>query len=152
MACNNACYQKSVLDAYSTTLTNVAVNAKVPFTANYILHGVSISDNIANSTIYLNKPGLYQVIFSAVAANQTDTSGIISVQLKRNDIKVPGAVSSETSESTTSYVDIGFSSIVEVDSVCPCSGTGTNQIALTFENVGIAATYANVKINVVKLA
>lgn len=151
MNCNNL-YKKSVLDAYSIASTNVAVNALVPFTTNYIKTGVSISDSVAASTINLNKSGIYLITFGATVANQAASAGDVTIQIYRNGTEVPGAVATESSSGPTDLASISISTIIQVDDVCPCSGMGYTNIPITFVNKGVASVISNVKIVAIKLA
>jgi hypothetical protein len=74
------------------------------------------------------------------------------VQLYRNNIAVPGAVTTVNSSTTTDIENIDFSALIEVEEVCPCAGTGKTAIPLNFINTGVGATYSNINVTVVKEA
>lgn len=149
MACNK-CYQKSALTAYTNTNTTVTTGNAVPLANNYLLTGSSITHTTGSTAINLVKSGLYLVTFSATLV-EAGTAGNVTLQLYRKGVAVPSAITSSAS-STTDIEDIGASTLIEVDNVCPCGGVGVSAIPLTLVSTGVGATYNNISVTVVKLA
>lgn len=150
MNCNRN-FQKSALDTYTIQETAVATNAALPLELNYISTGSSISHTAGSTTINLLKSGLYLVTFSAVGAEST-TAGEVTIQLYRNGVAVPGALATITSANTTDALNFSFTSLIQTKDVCPCASVGNPSIPLTFMNMGVAATFSNIKVTVTKLA
>ena len=144
MACRR--YQKSTLYAYTQASQSVEVNLPVAFN-NSQKTGCSIELETPN-IIELCNPGLYLVEFNGSAAT-SGTAGDITVQLQRNGVNVPGALATNTSSATTDIESLSFSTIIDV---LPSCCAVNNQTNLAVINSGVAATFANVTINIVKLA
>lgn len=104
-----------------------------------------------DNAIWLLKKGLYLVAFSA-SGSFTTTAGEVSLQLYRNGVAVPTGIVTQTPTATTDIENFSTATIVEVRDACPCAGTGTQSIDLTFVNTGVAATYSYFNVSVVKLA
>lgn len=139
--------QKSSLSVWNSTSQTIVTNSSLNF-LNYQKTGCSIKFNSGSASINLAKPGLYYVTLSATGV-EGGTAGDITIQMFNNGIAVPGATASENSATTTSIVNLGFSSIILVKPSCP---TTSNSSVLTFVNTGVGATYSNVIANVFKLA
>lgn len=144
MSCNNR-YKKSTLNAYSQSNLTVETDGLLSF-ANFKETGCSIRFN-GGTSINVDKPGLYQVIFNANAA-ESAAAGNIAVQLYRNGMEVPGAIAEAESGETTDIENLAFSTIVEVPPSCCCVD---NDTILTVVNIGVSAVYSNANISVVKL-
>ena len=144
MACRR--YQKSTLYAYTQASQSVGVNLPVAFN-NSQKTGCSIELETPNM-IELCNPGLYLVEFNSSAAT-SETAGDITVQLQRNGVNLPGTLATNTSSATTHIQSLSFSTIIDVLPLCCAVNNQTN---LSVGNTGIAATFANVAINIVKLA
>lgn len=144
MTCSK--YQKSTLYAYTQASQSVGVNLPVAFNNNQKT-GCSIELETPN-IIELCNSGLYLVEFNGSAAT-SETAGDITVQLQRNGVNVSGALATNTSSATTDIESLSFSTIIDV---LPSCCAVNNQTSLSVVNTGIAATFANVAINIVKLA
>lgn len=144
MTCSNK-YKKSTLRAYTDTTQVIAPNGLIPF-ANYKNTGCSINLN-GETSVKLNKPGLYQITFNGYVVESTATGDII-VQLMSNGSKVNGAVAAANSSVTTDLENLSFSTIIDVAPSCNCVD---NDVVLTVLNEGVAASFGNVNLTVVKL-
>lgn len=106
----------------------------------------------------INNPSIIkfgQYVDSHIALKRflnTITAGEVSLQLYRNGVAVPTGIVTQTPTATTDIESFSTATIVEVKEVCPCAGTGTQSIDLTFANTGVAATYTYFNVSVVKLA
>lgn len=143
MSCNR--YRKSTLNAYTQSNQAVAANGLIPF-ANFKRTGESIRFN-GGTSVNIDKPGLYQVIFNGIVS-ETTTAGNVILQLHRNGIAVPGAIAEAQSGSATDIENLAFATIIEVSPSCCCVD---NDSVLTVVNTGVGATLANANITVVKL-
>lgn len=143
MACSNK-YKKSTLRAYTDTTQVVAENGLIPF-VNYKDTGCSI-DFSGGTSVKINKPGLYQVTFNGYVVESTATGDII-VQLMNNGSKVSGAVA-EANSSTTDIENLSFTTIIDVAPSCNCIDNG---VVLTVLNEGVAASFGNTNLTIIKL-
>lgn len=138
-----------MVDSYNIQSQTVDANGLLTFPINSILTGCTVSHAAGSTTFSLNKPGLYFVAFNAVGTISGATAGVITVQLQNNGIAVPGALSSDTSASTTDVRNISFTKVIRVNPSC-CAVN--NQANLTFVNTGLGAIYTNANVVITKLA
>lgn len=138
---------KSVLDTYTLTDTAVAVNGLLPLEQNQLLTGCAITHTPGSTAIILNEPGLYLVNFD-VEGFVTGETGVLTAQLFKNGVAVPGATATSSSTSATNIETVGFSKIIQVKPSC-C--VVDNTASLTFVNTGVASTYTTINVNVIKL-
>lgn len=133
---------KSLLYEVNTSSTLVSASTGIiPLTNIVRRYGPSITQS--GNSVLLNDPGYYQVnvqvAFSAPAA------GVIGLTLQQDGSQVLGATGAETiTTATTEVRTISFSTIVRV--TC-----GNAPSTLTLVNSGLAATYTNVAISVIKV-
>ena len=138
-----------MVDSYNIQSQTVDVNGLLTFSINSILTGCTVSHTAGSTTFSLNKPGLYFVSFNAVGTISGATAGVITVQLQNNGTAVPGALSSDTSASTTDVRNLSFTKVIRVNPSC-CAVN--NQANLTFVNTGLGAIYTNANVVITKLA
>ena len=138
-----------MVDSYNIQSQTVDVNDLLTFSINSILTGCTVSHTAGSTTFSLNKPGLYFVSFNAVGTISGATAGAITVQLQNNGTAVPGALSSDTSASTTDVRNLSFTKVIRVNPSC-CAVN--NQANLTFVNIGLGAIYTNANVVITKLA
>lgn len=138
---------KSVLDTYTLTDTTVAVNGLLPLEQNQLLTGCAITHAPGSTSIILNEPGLYLVNFDAEGFITGET-GVLTAQLFKNGVAVPGATATSNSTSATNAETVGFSKIIQVKPSCCVVDNTAN---LTFVNTGVASTYITINVNVIKL-
>lgn len=138
---------KSVLDTYTLTDTAVAANGLLPLEQNQLLIGCAITHTPGSTTIILNEPGLYLVNFDA-DGYVTGETGVLTAQLFKNGVAVPGATATSSLTSATNIETVGFSKIIQVKPSC-C--VVDNTASLTFVNTGVASTYTTINVNVIKL-
>ena len=107
-----------MLDIYSNNVT-VAEQSPIPFNSTNVDKGCGIT-RPGTVTIQFNKCGVYKVDFNATAT--ADTAGTIIVQLRKNGIVQPQAISSQTAADTTSSYALSFSTLIQVDrNNCKCN-------------------------------
>jgi len=75
---------------------------------------------------------------SVDAVGTSATTGDVTIQMYKNGVAVPQAVSTDTIATADDLSALGFTTLVNVDSNgCSCCNTST---VLTFMNTGIANT------------
>lgn len=134
-----------MIEVYSK---NVAVTAEsaVPFNNVTIKKGCTVEES-APSTIQLNKCGIYMV--SCDASITAETDGDIALQLYKNGIAQPQAISTATGAADTP-VSMGFTTLVQVsenNTRCCCSSPTTLQIVSS----GVDVTINNINVCVTKV-
>lgn len=136
-----------MLEVYSKNV-NVAENANIPLTTVALLKGTS-TQLLGASTIQLNKCGVYEVTVSGSVVGSA--AGEIIVQLEKNGVAQPQAVSLITAADATSQLPFSFTTLVQVPDNnyinCPCATTTT----ISLRNTGIEATYSTINVTVVRI-
>lgn len=133
---------KSNIFAVNTTSTAVTANSTIPVTT--IVRRYGCDTNLLGNAITLNAPGYYLVNVSATFT--APVAGNVAISLQDDGTIVPGATGASTiTTATTQLQTISFTAIVRV--FC-----GSTPDALTLVNTGVAATFSNVAIDVVKIA
>ena len=133
-----------MLQAYSTNLS-VAENTPVQFN-NVVTKGCTVTMS-GNSTINLNKCGVYCVEMDAFG--EAGAVGDITLQLYKNGIAQEGAISTVTG-ATGDNDTLSFKALVQVqtnNTPCPC----TAPVTLQLMNNGVAVTGLHANIVVTKL-
>ena len=134
-----------MISSYNITTQTVAANGLLTFTTDRILTGCTATRD--GNTFQLNKPGYYYVTFNAVAA-ATEAVGELVVELQNNGVAVPGAEAASTTTTAGTNDNYAFAIIIKVPPSC-CAIDNTAK--LTLVNTGVAATFANVNVNITKL-
>ncbi len=136
-----------MLEVYSKNVT-VAANGLIPLTTVALLKGVS-TQLLGASTIQFNKCGIYEVTISGSIIGSA--AGEIIVQLEKNGIAQPQAVSLITAADATSQIPFSFTTLIQVPDSnninCPCSTTTT----IDLRNAGIEATYSTIDVTAVRV-
>lgn len=137
-----------MLDTYNSVTQNVAVNSNLTFNTDRIDRGGATSHEAGSDIIKLLAPGTYEVSFNGIATATAAATAPIIVQLYGNDVAIPGGIASELSESTTDFVNLSFSVLVDV---YPSYYYVNNTVSLSIRNVGIAANFNNANVVVTKV-
>lgn len=136
-----------MLEVYSKNV-NVAENANIPLTTVALLKGTS-TQLLGASTVQLNKCGVYEVTVSGSVIGSA--AGEIIVQLEKNRIAQPQAVSLITAADATSQMPFSFTTLVQVPDNnyinCPCATTTT----ISLRNAGIEATYSTIDVVAIRV-
>ena len=136
-----------MLEVYSKNVT-AAENANIPLTTVALLKGTS-TQLLGTSTIQLNKCGIYEVTVSGSVIGSA--AGEIVVQLEKNGVAQPQAVSFITAADATSQMPFSFTTLVQVPGNnnvnCPCATT----TAISLRNAGIEATYSTIDVTAVRV-
>lgn len=136
-----------MLEVYSK---NVNALANAPITLNNVALLKGNSTQLQGvSTIQLNKVGIYEVTVSAVAT--ASTVGEISIQLEKNDVLQPQAVSAVTAADTTSSYSLGFTTLVQVTQNNNYNCICTIPTSIDIINTGVAATFNSITVTVVRV-
>ena len=122
-----------MIQAYSQ---NITVNASqpIPFYSVAVDKGCSVSQN-GSTTFNLNKCGVYQVCVGVSAAAAE------TIQLYKDGVALPGAVSTGTSPSFVSFVQVDHD-----NTCCPCTSPTSLQVMAEAEGTLTEASIAIHKI------
>ncbi len=134
-----------MLEAYSKSV-NISENGSVPFTNTKLVKGCT-AELQGESTVVLNKCGVYRVTFNASVT--AGTAGAMSFALSKNGIIQSDTEVTETASDTTSSETFGFETFVQVpksNNNCPCTVPTT----ISVENTGVAVS-GDVKILIDKV-
>lgn len=138
-----------MLYTYTNTTQSVAVNGVISFNTNG-KKTCNITHNEGTGSIVIRKPGIYMVHFNASGANSTLVSGNLVVQMLLNGAAVPGSTTTAASSGSTDIEAIGFNSIIAALPNC-CLMRTNSPTVLTFVNAGVAATYSNAAVTIVRV-
>lgn len=132
---------KSNISVVTTASSAVVAGGTLPLTTIVRRYGCSL--NQSGNSILLNDSGYYLV--NVTATFTAPATGVITLVLNQNGSAVTGATGSSTiTTATTEVRTISFSAIVRV--VC-----GATPSTLSLTDTGVAATFSNIAINVVKI-
>lgn len=136
-----------MLEVYSKNV-NTAANGLIPLTTVALLKGTS-TQLLGTSTIQFNKCGIYEVTVSGSVIGSA--AGEVIVQLEKNGVAQPQAVSLITTADATSQIPFSFTTLIQVPDNnninCPCSTTTT----IDLRNAGIEATYSTIDVTAVRI-
>lgn len=136
-----------MLEVYSTN-TTAATGAPIALTNVSLLKGTSTQLQ-GVSSIQINKCGVYEVSVSATAT--ADTAGAIIIQLRKDGVLQPQALTSTTAADITSQHALVFTTLVQVThdnySNCICS----TPTIIDFVNTGVETTYNHINVTVVRI-
>ena len=138
-------YKKSLLNTYTNTTQAVVADGLLRFDNINIDTGCSIDFTAGSNSVTLDKPGAYLVL--ADVTFNTDAAGVATIQINKNGNAINGATASTTTVIGNNY-SMDASTIVKV---LPSCAVVDNTAVITVANTGIAATYTNVNIIVIKL-
>lgn len=113
---------KSTLTAFNNTTTSYSANAPIVFTTTDRKTGRSVLFTNGGTAVNIASKGLYLVNFSVTGTVQGATAGDVTVELYRNGVAIPSTLTTSTSTGTTDFVNVANSTVIEVDSACPCNG------------------------------
>ena len=135
-----------MISSYNSASQDVVVNGLISFDTTRLEVGCATSQENPSS-FKLDKSGYYYISFNADVATSA-TAGDIVVSLQNNGVIVPGAKATVNSAATTDISNISFSTIVQV---LPSCWVCSNAAVLTLVNSGVAATFSNVNLNIMKI-
>lgn len=133
---------KSNIYAVNTTSASVVANGTLPLST--IVRRYGCAANLTGNAVTLSEPGYYLV--NVEATFTAPVAGVVTLALQDDGVAVQGATASTTiTTATTEVRSLAFTAIVRVF----CNSTPD---ALTIVNTGVAATFSNIAISVVKIA
>ena len=131
--CNN-----SLIYLVTPTTSTVAADGVLPLTT--IVRRRSGAIQQSNDSILLGVAGYYRV--SVNATFTVPVAGVVSLEIRQNNIQIQGATASTTiTTATTEVRSLSFDTIVRVSN-------GTTPSVLTIVNSGVAIDTSNIAINV----
>lgn len=145
MACDCNCNRKSTINANFVASQALAINDVFNF-PNVTKTGISVISN-GSGSFTLNNPGLYLIIASVSGAGAA--AGNLSIQINSNGVLIPGTVQVANSTAVTDIVNLTTATIVDIPRSCACIN---NDAVITVVNSGIAGTFVNGAIQIIKLA
>lgn len=145
MACNCNCNRKSTINANFAASQALAINDVFNF-PNVTKTGISVISN-GSGSFTLDNAGLYLIIASVSGAGAA--AGNLSIQINSNGALIPGTVQVANSTAVTDIVNLTTSTIVDIPRSCACIN---NDAVITIVNSGIAGTFVNGAIQIIKLA
>lgn len=137
-----------MIEAYSTNVA-VAANQPVPFNSISIAKGCSVVRRSA-TTFLFNECGVYELEFDASGAISDAAAANVVLQLAKNGVLQPQAITQANSTATTDIETFGFKTFVQVpndNSNCCCVSPVTVQIL----NGAAAITLANANVTIRKV-
>lgn len=138
---------KSNIYAVNTTSAAVVANGTLPLSTivrRYNGDSRCCGINLSGNSVSLSEAGYYLVNISATFT--APTAGVVTLVLQDDGVAVAGATASTTiTTATTEVRTLNLTAIVRV--FC-----GSAPDALTIVNTGVAATFSNIAIDVVKVA
>lgn len=134
---------KSLIDVATTVSTAVNANATLPLQTIVRRRGCDV--NLSGNSIALTECGSNFYLVTVTATFTAPAAGVVTLNLQQNGVNVVGATASTTVTTVTTEVrNLSYSAIVRT--------FNNNSIdALTVVNAGVAATFSNIDISVIKL-
>lgn len=133
------------LETYSKNVT-VAENTPIPLNNVALSKGCEVEKQ-GSATIQFNKCGAYRVTVNCTAT--AGEAGNLGIQLEKDGVLQPQAVSGITATETTSLRPMSFDTIVQVsrsNSCCCC----VSPVTISFINTGVGATYDSIDVVITK--
>ena len=134
-----------MIETYSKNIT-VAAETPIPLNNVDSIKGNSVT-KLGTSTLQFNKSGIYEVTVSATA--NAEAAGDISVQLERNNVLQPQAISTVTAADVATLYSLGFTTLVQVpNNNCNCNCAiipttiefVTGEVETTFDTIDVVVT------------
>lgn len=134
---------KSLIDVATTTSSAVVANGVLPLTTIVRRRGNDV--NLSGNSVALTDCGSNYYLVNVTATFTAPVEGTVTLNLQQNGVNVTGATASTTiTTATTEIRSLSFSAIVRT-----LNNVGID--SLTIVNAGIAATFSNIDMTVIKL-
>ena len=134
---------KSLIDVATTTSTSVLAGATLPLATIVRRRGRDV--DLSGNSVAVIDCGSNFYLVTVTATFTAPVAGVISIALQQNGTNVTGATASTTiTTASTEVRSLSFSAIVRT-----YNSAGID--ALSIVNTGLAATYSNIDMTVVKL-
>lgn len=135
----------ALLNAVNTAIQAVVADGFITYTATNVKQGCGIKFNEGSNTVSLKANGIYLVEVNADVI--PTNAGIISIQLLKNSVLVPGAKATVAGVAS-STASLSFTTLIKVPCSCNCvDNTANLQVQLT-----ALANVTNASITVVRVA
>ena len=135
-----------MVNSYTNTSVAVASSSAIPFNTNRYITGCGAWHSAGTPTITIKKPGYYLVNFNGDLTSSA--TGLLQAQLQVNGDLVPGAEASVSQSTADLMQTLSFSTVVQVLNSCNCVD---NTVNLSVINEGLASTYTNAEITIIRL-
>ena len=127
----------------NTNSTAVVANGVLPFATTVRRRGCDI--NLSGNSVSINDCGSNYYLVSVNATFTAPVAGNVTLNLQQNGTNVTGATATETvTTATTEVRSISFTATVRTFNSCGID-------SLSVVNAGVAATFSNITMTVVKL-
>lgn len=134
---------KSLINVATTTSTSVLAGATLPLATVVRRRGCDV--NLSGNSVALTDCGSNFYLVNVTATFTAPVAGVISLALQQNGTAVTGATASTTiTTASTEVRSLSFAAIVRT-----YNSAGID--ALSIVNTGLAATFSNIDMTVVKL-
>lgn len=134
---------KSLISVATTTSSSVLAGGTLPLATIVRRRGCDV--NLSGSTVALTDTGSNFYLVNVTATFTAPVAGVVSLALQQNGTAVPGATASTTvTTAATEVRSLSFAAIVR-------TFNGSAIDALSVVNTGVAATFTNIAVSVVKL-
>ena len=134
---------KSLIDVATTTSSAVVANGVLPLTTIVRRRGNDV--NLSGNSVALTDCGSNYYLVNVTATFTAPVEGTVTLNLQQNGVNVTGATASTTiTTATTEIRSLSFSAIVRT-----LNNVGID--SLTIVNAGVAATFSNIDMTVIKL-
>lgn len=128
-----------VLATVDTAPQQTAVNSPLVFTDNPLISGAAISHTAGSSSVQINLPGIYQVIFHGTISVNTGTPipSSLQVSLNLDGVPVTGASARHSFSSTDEVATMSFDLPIRVTNTVANLEVIADQDGFTFEDVAL---------------
>lgn len=134
---------KSLINVATTNSTSVLAGATLPLATVVRRRGCDV--NLSGNSVALTDCGSNFYLVNVTATFTAPVAGVISLALQQNGTDVTGATASTTiTTASTEVRSLSFAAIVRT-----YNSAGID--ALSIVNTGLAATFSNIDMTVVKL-
>lgn len=134
---------KSLINVATTVSSAVVANGTLPLTTIVRRRGCDI--NLSGNAVAITDCGSNYYLVTVTATFTAPAEGVVTLALQQNGANVTGATGSTTVTTPTTEVrSISFSAIVRT-----FNGAGIDSLSVI--NSGVAVTFSNIDVNVIKL-
>lgn len=134
---------KSLINVATTTSSSVVANGILPLTTIVRRRGCDV--NLSGNSVAITDCGSNYYLVTVTATFTAPIEGVVTLNLQQNGTNVTGATGSTTiTTATTEVRSISFSAIVRTFNT-----SGIDSLSVV--NSGVAATFSNIDVDVIKL-
>lgn len=134
---------KSLINVATTTSSSVVANGILPLTTIVRRRGCDV--NLSGNAVAITDCGSNYYLVTLTATFTAPTAGNVTLTLQQNGANVTGATATTTiTTATTEVRSISFSAIVRTFNTAGID-------SLSVVNSGVAATFSNIDVDVIKL-